>query len=89
MAGTRKYNPVDEDTAKLTIIVPKDIDRQLRVVAARHGSGVGPLVREWIVEKLDIETAQMNRPVRRMIGQRRMWLQRRVQIAYPFAWQAT
>jgi hypothetical protein len=52
MPGTRKYNPVDEDTTKVTIIVPKDIDRQLRMLAARQGSPVGPMIREWIAEKL-------------------------------------
>ena len=52
MTGTRKYNPVDEDTTKVTIIVPKGIDRQLRILAARRGQPVGPIVREWIVEKL-------------------------------------
>jgi hypothetical protein len=53
MPGTRKFNAVDDDTTKVTIIVPKDIDRQLRMLAARQGSGVGPLVRVWIAEKLD------------------------------------
>jgi hypothetical protein len=35
LSGTRKYNSVDEDTAKLSIVVPKDVDHQLRVLAAR------------------------------------------------------
>jgi len=34
------------------IIVPKDIDRQLRMLANSRGSGVGRLIREWIAEKL-------------------------------------
>jgi hypothetical protein len=51
-AGTRRFNSVDEDTTKVTIIVPKDIDRQLRMLAARQGSGVGPMVRAWIADKL-------------------------------------
>jgi hypothetical protein len=53
LSGTRKYRPVDETTAKLTIVVSKDLDRQLRMLAARRGSGVGPMVRAWIVEKLN------------------------------------
>jgi len=51
MAGTRKYNSVDEDTTKLTVVVPKDLDQQLRALASRRGSGVGPMVREWIIKE--------------------------------------
>jgi hypothetical protein len=28
LSGTRKYRSVDEDKTKLTIVVPKDLDRQ-------------------------------------------------------------
>jgi len=52
VAGTLKYNSAGEDTTKFTVVVPKDIDRQLRMLAARQGSGVGPMVRGWIAEKL-------------------------------------
>jgi hypothetical protein len=68
MPGTRKYNSVDEDTAKLTIVVPKYLDRQLRMLAARRGDRVGPMVRTWIADKLDIELAEMKRPARRLVG---------------------
>jgi hypothetical protein len=37
MPGTRRFNRVDEDNAKVTIVVPKKIDRRLRVLAARQG----------------------------------------------------
>jgi hypothetical protein len=52
MAGTRKYSrPIDEDV-KFTMLLPPDLDRQLRMLAARRGQPVGPIVREWITEKL-------------------------------------
>jgi hypothetical protein len=52
MSGTRKFNSVDEDTTKVTIVVSRDLDRQLRVLAASRGQPVGPMVRAWIAEKL-------------------------------------
>jgi len=52
MPGTRKYGSVDETTAKLTVIVPLDIDRELRALAARQGIAVGPMIRGWISGKL-------------------------------------
>ena len=38
--------------SEATIIIPKDVDRQLRVLASSRGSGVGPMVRERVSEKL-------------------------------------
>jgi hypothetical protein len=35
------------------VLIPKDLDRQLLALAARLGSPVGPMVGEWIAEKLD------------------------------------
>ena len=38
--------------SEATIIIPKDVDRQLRVLASSRASGVGPMVRERVSEKL-------------------------------------
>jgi hypothetical protein len=38
--------------SEATIIIPKDVDRQPRVLASSRGSGVGPMVRERVSEKL-------------------------------------
>jgi predicted DNA-binding protein len=56
MSGTRKFNDPTETNAKITLLLPADLDQQLRALAARRGSPVGPMVREWITEKL-AETA--------------------------------
>ena len=57
MPGTRKYGAVDEITAKPTVVVPLDIDRELRALAVRQGIAVGPMIRRWLIEKLsDPET---------------------------------
>jgi hypothetical protein len=38
MPGTRKYGSVDETTAKLSVVVPLDIDRELRALAGAPGN---------------------------------------------------
>jgi len=50
-----------DETVKITLMVPVDVDRQLRVLAARRGIGVGPVIREWIVEKLRTATSDRHR----------------------------
>ena len=62
MAGTRRFNAPDETAVKLTLLVPVDLDRQLRALVARQGMGVGPLVRQWIAEKL--REVEKDRPTR-------------------------
>lgn len=52
MPGFRKYNDPDEKTVKLTLLVPVDLDRQLRTLSAGRGIGVGPMIREWLIEKV-------------------------------------
>jgi hypothetical protein len=52
MAGTRKFKDPAETAVKLTLLLPEDMDRQLRALAASRGDRVGPIVRAWIVEKL-------------------------------------
>jgi hypothetical protein len=52
MAGTRKFKDPAETDVKLTLLLPPDVDRQLRALAARRGDRVGPIVREWIIEGL-------------------------------------
>jgi hypothetical protein len=52
MAGTRKFNDPAETTTKITLIVPLDVDRQLRALAARRGQPVGGVVRQWITAGL-------------------------------------
>lgn len=47
------YRSSDEQKARLTIILPVEVEQQLRRLAAQRGSAVNPLVREWIIEKLD------------------------------------
>jgi len=54
MPRFRKTHPdgVGEGDARISILLPKQIDRQLRALAASRGSAVSPIIREWIVEKL-------------------------------------
>jgi hypothetical protein len=54
MSGMRKprMNGVGVADTKITIALPKDIDRQLRALAARRGQKITPIVREWIIETL-------------------------------------
>lgn len=61
MPGTRQFRDPDETTVKLTLAVPKDLDRQLRALAARQGIGVGPLVRGWIEKELMTENKWLRR----------------------------
>jgi hypothetical protein len=71
MAGVRKIREIAEDTVKLTILVPKDVDRRLRALAASRRGGVGPIVREWIMEKLreaEPDTARSATKTRRANG---------------------
>jgi hypothetical protein len=54
MAGIRKVRSTgvgDADT-RITVLVPREIARQLRALAAARGSPVAPIVRTWITEKL-------------------------------------
>jgi hypothetical protein len=53
-SGMRKprMNGVGVADTKITIALPKDIDRQLRALAARRGQKITPIVREWIIETL-------------------------------------
>lgn len=52
MAGTRRFKDPTETTAKLTVLVLIDMDRQLRTLAAHQGIGVGTMIRDWLTEKL-------------------------------------
>lgn len=52
MSGTRQYLDPEPTTVKVTVGLPVDLDRQLRALAARQGMGVGPMIREWMIEKL-------------------------------------
>lgn len=53
MSGIRRFNdPDDWTTRKITVLVSSELDQQLRVLAARLGVGVGPMIREWLMEKL-------------------------------------
>lgn len=51
-AGKRVFRDVSETTKKLTVLVPVEMDEQLRRVAARSGKNVGALVRGWIEKAL-------------------------------------
>jgi hypothetical protein len=46
------YRNSDDKKARLTIVVPVDVDEQLRRLAAKRSTGVNPIVRDWIIEKL-------------------------------------
>ena len=48
----------DEGKARITITLPVEVYEQLRRLAARRGTAVNPIVRDWIVEKL----GQIERP---------------------------
>ena len=52
MAASHRFNDPAETTMKLTVIVPTDLDRQLRALAFRQGIGVGPMIRGWLIAKL-------------------------------------
>lgn len=54
MPGVRKIKPegVGDADTRIAVLVPKEIGRQLRALAARRNSAVAPMVREWIIEKL-------------------------------------
>jgi hypothetical protein len=41
MTGTPRFNDPAKTTAKITLVVPMDIDRQLQTCAGREGSLVG------------------------------------------------
>jgi predicted DNA-binding protein len=53
-AARRKITPngVTEGDARISILLPKRIDRQLRALSASTGTSVSKIVRAWIVEKL-------------------------------------
>jgi hypothetical protein len=46
------YRNSDDKKARLTIILPVEVDEQLRRLAAQRGTAVNPIVRDWIIEKL-------------------------------------
>jgi hypothetical protein len=52
MSGTRKFNDPTEVNVPLTLLLPANLDRQLRALASRRGQPVGAVVRAWITEKL-------------------------------------
>jgi predicted DNA-binding protein len=53
--GVRKINPEGVGVAdtRVAVLLPKDVGRQLRALAARRNSAVAPIIREWIIEKLN------------------------------------
>jgi hypothetical protein len=64
LAGKRKITPLgvgDADT-RVAVLLPKEIDRQLRALAARRNSAVAPIIREWIIEKLASEASRPHEP---------------------------
>jgi hypothetical protein len=54
MPGVRKIKPngVGVADTRVAVLLPKDVGRQLRALAARRNSAVAPIIREWIIEKL-------------------------------------
>ena len=57
MPGSRRFNDPAETTRKLTLLVPIEIDQQLRRLAAYYarvngGGSVGGIVRSWIEQEL-------------------------------------
>jgi hypothetical protein len=64
MPGVRKMKPegVDDADTRVSVLLPRDIGRQLRALAARRNSAVAPILRQWITEKLAAE--DVSRPGR-------------------------
>ena len=54
VARVRKINRegVGDVDTRVPVLLPKDVGRQLRALAARRNSAVAPIIREWIIEKL-------------------------------------
>jgi predicted DNA-binding protein len=54
MPGARKPRPgsIAVSDARIAILLPTEVDRQLRALSARRGTSVSKIVREWITEKL-------------------------------------
>jgi hypothetical protein len=52
---TRHPNGIGDADARISILLPKDIDRQLRALSASTGTSVSKIVRAWIVEKLQMD----------------------------------
>jgi hypothetical protein len=52
--GVRKINPkgVGDADTRVAVVLPQEIGRQLRALAARRNSAVAPIIRDWIIEKL-------------------------------------
>ena len=59
MPGKRKITPsgVGDADTRVAVLLPKDVGRQLRALAARRNSAVAPILREWIIEKLASEAS--------------------------------
>jgi predicted DNA-binding protein len=54
MPGVRKPRPgsIADSDARIALLLPKEVDRQLRALSASTGTSVSKIVRAWIVEKL-------------------------------------
>jgi hypothetical protein len=54
LPGKRKITPsgVGDADTRVAVLLPKEVGRQLRALAARRNSAVAPIIREWIIEKL-------------------------------------
>jgi len=54
LPGKRKITPsgVGDADSRVAVLLPKEVGRQLRALAARQNSAVAPIIREWIIEKL-------------------------------------
>jgi hypothetical protein len=48
------YRNSDDKKARLSIVVPVEVEQQLRRLVAKRGSAINPIVRDWIIEKLAI-----------------------------------
>jgi hypothetical protein len=63
MPGVRKIKQTgvgDADT-RVSVVLPKEVGRQLRALPARRNSAVAPIVREWIIEKLAEHAQRLRR----------------------------
>ena len=52
------YRSSDDKKARLTITVPVEVEQQLRRLATQRGTGINPIVRAWIVQRLAAATNQ-------------------------------
>jgi hypothetical protein len=54
LAGKRKITASGVGVAdtRMAVVLPKEVGRQLRALAARRNSAVAPILRDWIIEKL-------------------------------------